>query len=83
GYDDGIDWVIVGGESGAVARPMHPDWVTSQRDQCAAAGVPFLFKQWGEHAPNNRTMAEVEAAERGYTFVHYSATQPYPIAALD
>lgn len=78
-----IDWVIAGGESSASARPMHPDWAASLRDQCAAAGVPFLFKQWGEHAPNNRTMAEVEAAERGYTFVHYSATQPYPIAAMD
>lgn len=44
----GIDWVIVGGESGTGARPMHPDWARSLRDQCAAAGVPFLFKQWGE-----------------------------------
>ena len=44
----GIDWVIVGGESGPGARPMHPDWARSLRDQCAAAGVPFLFKQWGE-----------------------------------
>ncbi len=47
----GIDWVIVGGESGPGARPMHPDWVTSLRDQCKAAGVPFLFKQWGEWTP--------------------------------
>ncbi|VWD01420.1 phage Gp37Gp68 [Burkholderia aenigmatica] len=43
-----IDWVIVGGESGPGARPMHPDWARDLRDQCAAAGVPFLFKQWGE-----------------------------------
>lgn len=43
-----LDWIIVGGESGANARPMHPDWARSLRDQCAAAGVPFLFKQWGE-----------------------------------
>lgn len=43
-----IDWVVVGGESGPKARPMHPAWVRSLRDQCAAAGVPFLFKQWGE-----------------------------------
>jgi protein gp37 len=43
-----IDWVIVGGESGPKARPMHPDWARSLRDQCQAAGVPFLFKQWGE-----------------------------------
>lgn len=47
-----IDWVVVGGESGHKARPMHPDWVRSLRDQCAAADVPFLFKQWGEWAPN-------------------------------
>lgn len=43
-----LDWVICGGESGPKARPMHPDWARSLRDQCAAAGVPFLFKQWGE-----------------------------------
>jgi protein gp37 len=46
-----VDWVIVGGESGPQARPMHPDWARSLRDQCAAAGVPFLFKQWGEWGP--------------------------------
>jgi protein gp37 len=43
-----LDWVIVGGESGPGARPMHPDWARSLRDQCQAAGVPFFFKQWGE-----------------------------------
>jgi len=42
-----ISWVIVGGESGAGARPMQREWVRSIRDQCAAAGVPFFFKQWG------------------------------------
>ncbi|SKL67286.1 bacteriophage protein gp37 [Mycobacteroides abscessus subsp. massiliense] len=46
-----LDWVIVGGESGPGARPMHPDWARSLRDQCIAAGVPFLFKQWGEFRP--------------------------------
>ena len=45
------DLVIVGGESGPGARPMHPDWARSLRDQCVAAGVPFFFKQWGEWAP--------------------------------
>lgn len=49
----GIDWVIVGGESGPGARPMHPDWARSLRDQCAAAGVPFLFKQHGDWAPGS------------------------------
>lgn len=43
----GIDWVIVGGESGPKARPMNPEWVRSIRDQCIAQNVPFLFKQWG------------------------------------
>lgn len=43
-----LDWVICGGESGPGARPMHPDWARSLRDQCASAGTPFLFKQWGE-----------------------------------
>lgn len=47
-----IDWVIVGGESGQHARPMHPDWVVSLHDQCEAASVPFLFKQWGEFLPD-------------------------------
>lgn len=46
-----IDWVIVGGESGKNARPMHPDWARSIRDQCVDAGVPFFFKQWGEWHP--------------------------------
>ena len=51
-HDRGIDWVICGGESGPDARPMHPDWARSLRDQCINAGVPFLFKQWGEWAPH-------------------------------
>lgn len=44
-------WIIVGGESGPYARPMHPGWARSLRDQCQNAGVPFFFKQWGEWAP--------------------------------
>jgi protein gp37 len=46
-----IDWVIVGGESGHGARPMHPEWAQRLRNQCTAAGVPFHFKQWGEYDP--------------------------------
>lgn len=46
-----IDWVVAGGESGKHARPMHPDWARSLRDQCQSAGVPFFFKQWGEWSP--------------------------------
>jgi len=49
----GVDWVIVGGESGAGARPMHPDWARSLRDQCVSAGVPFHFKQWGGRTPKS------------------------------
>lgn len=45
---DRLNWVIVGGESGPGARPMHPDWVRSIRDQCQETGTPFFFKQWGE-----------------------------------
>lgn len=47
----GIDWLIAGGESGPGARPAHPDWFRSVRDQCQAAGVAFFMKQWGEWAP--------------------------------
>jgi protein gp37 len=43
----GIDWAIVGGESGPGARPVDPSWVTDLRDQFLKAGVPFFFKQWG------------------------------------
>lgn len=49
GLERTLNWVIAGGESGPGARPMHPGWVLSLRDQCASAGVPFFFKQWGEH----------------------------------
>lgn len=53
GYNSHIEWVIVGGESGHGARPMHPNWARSLRDQCQAAGVAFFFKQWGEFRPAN------------------------------
>jgi protein gp37 len=46
-----IDWVVCGGESGPKARPIHPDWARSLRDQCVAADVPFFFKQWGQLEP--------------------------------
>ncbi len=46
-----LDWVVCGGESGPGARPMHPAWARSLRDQCTAAGVAYFFKQWGEWAP--------------------------------
>lgn len=56
-----LDWVVAGGESGPKARPMHPDWARGLRDQCAAAGVPFLFKQWGTWGPDWEGAATCEA----------------------
>lgn len=61
-----IDWVIAGGESGPRARPMHPDWARSLRDQCAEANVPFFFKQWGEWAPDfHRHIEIVDTSNEG------------------
>lgn len=51
---DLIDWVIVGGESGSGARPMHPDWARSVRDECVVSNVPFFFKQWGAWTPDGQ-----------------------------
>lgn len=53
----GIDWVVVGGESGPGSRPMMPGWARSLRDQCTTADVPFFFKQWGEFAPMSADVA--------------------------
>ncbi len=53
GVPSPIHWVIVGGESGSGARPMHPEWARGLRDQCQAVGVPFFFKQWGTWVPND------------------------------
>jgi protein gp37 len=60
-----IDWVIVGGESGPKARPMHPDWVRSLRDQCAATKTPFFFKQWGEYYPGNQQSSAAQIWKQG------------------
>jgi protein gp37 len=57
----GLHWVIAGGESGGKARPSHPDWFRSLRDQCAAVGVPFHFKQWGEFLPAGSEAAHLPA----------------------
>jgi protein gp37 len=66
GAEGNIDWVVAGGESGPHARPMHPDWARGLRDQCEAAGVPFLFKQWGEWRP---TTADYVVDDRQNTAV--------------
>lgn len=50
----GLGWVVAGGESGPSARPAHPQWFRDIRDQCADAGVPFVFKQWGNYAPTSQ-----------------------------
>lgn len=65
GGDYWVNWLIAGGESGGPAEPMHPDWLRSLRDQCAAAGVPFFFKQWGEWLPQTQAAA-LPAPARAY-----------------
>jgi len=60
-----VGWVISGGESGPDARPLHPDWARDLRSQCAAAGVPFLFKQWGEWLPADTDGESFAAADDG------------------
>ncbi len=54
-----IDWVIVGGESGPGARPMHPDWARSIREQCLDGGPAFFFKQWGAWSPERYEGTEI------------------------
>ena len=58
---DGIDWVIVGGESGPGARPMQPAWAREIRDQCLQAEVPFFFKQWGAHDAHGARVGKRQA----------------------
>ena len=62
-----IEWIICGGESGPNARPMHPDWARSLRDQCMAAGVPFFFKQWGEWVEANIGNVDLASENRFIT----------------
>ena len=75
-----IDWVIVGGESGHGARPMHPDWALSLRDQCAAAGVPFLFKQWGKWqiASTENGHHDFDMARNAAQWVHFDGVLTKP-----
>ncbi|MBM9510037.1 DUF5131 family protein [Actinacidiphila acididurans] len=61
-----ISWVICGGESGRKARPMHPDWARSLRDQCAKARVPYFFKQHGEWEPLGPLYGELEETDDGH-----------------
>lgn len=65
---EALDWIIVGGESGPRARPMHPEWARDLRDQCAAAGVPFLFKQWGEWTPGENVAKRIGVVQSATWF---------------
>ncbi|MCB2200843.1 phage Gp37/Gp68 family protein [bacterium] len=70
----GIDWVIAGGESGPKARPSHPDWFRTLRDQCQAAGVSFFFKQWGRWVPDfdSKTFKDGRRSFRWGDFIMHS-----------
>lgn len=67
-----IDWVVAGGESGAGARSLHPDWIRSLRDQCTNSRVPFFFKQWGEWLPGEAIPGRTVYArcDNGADFTH-------------
>lgn len=75
----GIDWCIVGGESGSGARPIHPDWVRSIRDQCVAAGLAFFFKQWGAWVPTNQDSAGCGVEHRLFPDGQYMPWAEYSI----
>ncbi len=74
----GVNWVIVGGESGPGARPMQKEWVVSLRDQCRESAVPFFFKQWGgvRKAKTGRLL-------EGQTYDEYPTRVPSPIPEKD
>lgn len=63
-----VSWLIVGGENGPGARPMHPDWVRSLRDQAVSAGVPFHFKGWGRWVPASNTVGHQDRHLDGRTW---------------
>lgn len=72
-----LSWVIVGGETGPGARPMHPDWIRSLRDQCAEAGTPFFFKAWGEWGTARIDIRDgLPAWDVFHSFEHYCDKAP-------
>ncbi len=75
---DGINWIIVGGESGSGARPMKKEWVLSVRDQCRHKGVPFFFKQWG----GIRKSATGRRLE-GRTYDEFPRRMNHPVMSVD
>lgn len=76
-----VNWLICGGESGHGARPMHPEWARSLRDQCQAAEVPFLFKQWGEHCyPEQMTASTYGILDAKHNFGGGACyDEPHPV----
>lgn len=87
-----IDWVVAGGESGPQARPSHPAWFRSLREQCAAAGVPFFFKQWGAWGPVGPIYSDedtpdhldaLECDDEGLRELHIAPSGSRWIARLD
>lgn len=79
-YENGIHWVIAGGETGPGARPMHPEWARSLRDQCQSAGVPFYFKGWGEWRSGGMSLHRFDLSVR-YTILK-SGLPGIPIAEM-
>lgn len=77
-----LHWVICGGESGPKARPMHPEWARGLRDQCSAAGVPFLFTQWGEWAPAE-SVADDDERKLPERWLRLDGTEPAPGSGVD
>jgi protein gp37 len=77
-----LHWVIAGGESGPGARPMHPAWVRSLRDQCEAAGVSFFFKQWGEWQPRDHATTGADP-EQEQAYLRADATEPGQLLSGD
>lgn len=80
--ESGIHQVLLGGESGKFARPMHPEWVRGVRDQCADAGVPFMFKQWGEWLDAHTAMDMMGILPKGHLVVGANGTIALPQANL-
>ncbi|KPD17224.1 phage Gp37Gp68 [Burkholderia sp. ST111] len=83
-FEHGVHWVIAGGESGHEARPMSIQWIRGLRDQCGSAGVPFLFKQWGEWAPAGMHPSETPGrfafGDYEHEPAHFIQTDHYPRA---
>lgn len=79
GYEACLDWVICGGETGPGARPMHPDWARSLRDQCQSAGVPFFFKQWGEYLDIDTAMVRELTTSYDSKYMPYTKVPGYEL----